>query len=221
MDFVLDFETLGKTKDCVVLSLAVTPFDRDSLKTFKEYIDDTQYWKFEVNHQAEVGRVIDSDTLEWWSKQDETVRDREMLPSDDDITLDEFIKSFYDYCKSNKIGNKSIGWARGKEFDFGILGDIVSNFKHNLDKEQYPINEAFFPVPFWCRKDIRDYISGLVVDPTITKVPLPKGSLEGFEHHNPVHDCARAVLHIKFAEMYASGELDIPEKDDADPLSNK
>lgn len=220
-DFVLDFETLATKADCVVLSLAVTPFDRDKLKSFQEYIEDTEYWKFEVGHQVEAGRIIDPKTLDWWSKQDPIVREREMNPSVLDVRLDDFIILFYEFCKSNNIGGKSIGWARGKEFDFGILGDIISKFKHNLDKDQYPINETFFPVPFWGRKDIRDYISGLVVDPTITKVPLPKDSLPNFEHHNPIHDCARAVLHIKYAEMYARGELEVPEKDDADPFSNK
>lgn len=220
-DFVLDFETLGKTADCVVLSLALTPYDRNDTKTFQEYIEDTVYWKFDVDSQVAADRDIDPDTLDWWSKQDPDVRNREMNPSDNDILLDQFLQEFYDFCKSNGINNKSIGWARGKEFDFGILGNIIAQFKSALDKDLYPINETFFPVPFWNRKDIRDYISGLVVDPTINKVPLPKRTLNGFEHHNPIHDCARGVLHIKYAEKYARGELDIPEKDNTDPFSNK
>lgn len=220
-DFVLDFETLAMSSDCVALSLAMTVYDRDELKNFQEYIADTKYWKFDVGSQVEDGRVIDPKTLDWWAKQDPDVRNREMNPSDADITLGEFLADFYSYCKEMGIGNNSIGWCRGKEFDFGILTDIVIKYKFNLDKEEFPINETFFPVPFWNRKDIRDYISGLVVDPTVTKVPLPIGTLDGFEHHNPIHDCARAVLHIKYAEMYAKDEIEIPEDDNVDPFSNK
>lgn len=219
IDFVLDFETLGTGEDCVVLSLAVTPFERDELKTFQEYIDDTIYYKFDVESQVEIGRKIDQKTLEWWDKQDVDVKNAQVKPTDDDITLGQFLVEFYNKCKELGIGNKSVGWARGKEFDFGILCHIIKTQKYVLDKDEYPINEIYFPVPFWQRRDIRDYIAGLVVDPSITKIPLPTETLNGFEHHNPVHDCARAVLHIKYGELYARGEMDIP--DDVDPNSNK
>ena len=218
MDFVLDFETLGTGDDCVVLSLAVTPFERDELKTFQEYIDDTIYYKFDVESQVETGRKIDQKTLEWWDKQDVDVKNAQVKPTNDDITLRQFLVEFYNMCKELNIGNKSVGWARGKEFDFGILCHIIKTQKYVLNKDEYPINEIYFPVPFWQRRDIRDYIAGLVVDPNITKIPLPAETLNGFEHHNPVHDCARAVLHIKYGELYARGEMDIP--DDVDPNSN-
>lgn len=219
MDFVLDFETLGTGEDCVVLSLAITPFERDELKTFQEYIGDTIYYKFDVESQVETGRKIDKKTLEWWDKQDEDVKNSQIKPTNFDITLDQFLIQFYTKCKELGIGNKSIGWARGKEFDFGILTNIVKSQRYVLDKDEYPINETFFPVLFWQRRDIRDYIAGLVVDPSVTKIPLPNGVLDGFKHHDPIHDCARAVLHIKYGELYARGDMDIP--DDVDPNSNK
>jgi len=212
-DFVLDFETLGKSADSVVLSLGITFYDRDEVKTFNEYLDDTYYFKFDVNSQTDT-RSIDQDTLDWWSKQDLEVQSQQLIPDKNDITLDTFLVKLKELLSKHNVNRQSVGFARGKEFDFGILTNIVTHYEQELG-----INPVFFPVPFWQRKDIRDYISGLMVDPMITKVPLPKGSLDGFKHHDPVHDCARAVMHIKYAEMYARGDIEVP--DEVDSNSNK
>jgi len=219
IDFVLDFETLGTSEDTVVLSLAFLPFDREAQKSFSEYLDDCWYWKFDVDHQFYLGRTMSEATLEWWDKQDPEVKKAQFEPSDEDVKLRTMLIELADSMKQAGINNKSIGWARGKEFDFGIMTSIVKMVKDQIPKDELALNEAYFPVPFWQRRDIRDYIAGCVVDPMVTKVPLPMGSLSGFEHHNPIHDCARAVLHIKYAEAYARGDLDIP--DEEDPWSNK
>lgn len=219
MDFVLDFETMGTASDCVVLSLAVLPFNRYTLKSFNEYVDACWYWKFDIEHQLELGRTTSQATLDWWDKQDAEVKRSQFEPTNQDVRLEDMIVDLSSRLKHVGVDNKSIGWARGKEFDFGIMTNIVGMIKHQIPKDRVPLNETYFPVPFWQRRDIRDYIAGCVVDPMMTRVPLPLGSLEGFEHHNPIHDCARAVMHIKYAEMYAKGELEL--SDEVDPFSNK
>lgn len=217
---IIDFETLGTEENSVVLSFALTLFDpSQGITDFQHYLKNTYYWKFDTQSQIESGRVVNNSTLDWWGKQDSKVQQEQLEPSFEDIKLSQFVKELYEFCKEHEVNQKSIGWARGKEFDFGILKNILKTEKHVLDKDQCPINENTFPIPFWNRRDIRDYIAGLMVSPSITKVPLPKGSLDGFKHHDPIHDCARAAMHIVYGQKYAMGELDIPGK--YDPNSNK
>lgn len=217
-DFMFDFETMGKTPTSVVLSLAFTPFKRNELLTFEEYVSDTYYWKFELSNQSsDYNRTIDKDTLEWWDKQDADVKRSQFNPTPDDIILTKMILELHQVRKDHGIGNKSMGYCRGQSFDFPILQNIIETVKGDIS--EIPLNSAFFPCAFWNQMDVRSYIRGLFCDVTQDKAPLPKGSLKGFRHHNPIDDCARAILHVKYAEKYAMGELDIP--DEIDPLSYK
>lgn len=220
-DFVVDWETIGTTPDSVVLSLAFTPFKRDELKTFQEYIDDTYYWKFELSHQIELGRVTNQSTLDWWEKQDPEVKNSQFEPTPDDVDLVTMLRELKAACQEHNITNKSMGWCRGTSFDFPIFTNIIDQVKDQIPPDEMKLNGAFFPCAFWNQRDIRSYIAGLMVDPELTRVPLPKGSIDGFKHHDPIHDCARAILHIKYAEAYAKGEIEIPEKGDVDENSNK
>ena len=219
VDFVCDWETIGTNPDTVVLSLAFTPFKRHESLTFQEYIAQTYYWKFELEHQILMGRTISQDTLDWWDKQDKNVKASQFDPTDSDVSLVEMLRGVKQVCNEFGINNKSMGWARGTSFDFPIFSNIINALREDISKDEMKLNPAFFPCAFWNQRDIRSYIAGLMIDPEITRVPLPKGTLDGFKHHDPIHDCARAILHIKYGEMYAKGEVEIP--DEVDENSNK
>lgn len=217
--FVFDFETMGQDQDAVVLSCALTFFG-DDIKTFDDYVQQTYYWKFEIDHQIEVfNRRIDPKTLEWWDKQDKSVKDSQFKPTEFDINLVEFIVDLNRVLKENNVDNKSLGYVRGQSFDFPIMTHIVKSVMGQIDS--FKINPAFFPIPFWNQRDIRSYISGLLCSPESTKCPIPKGVLDGFKHHNPIHDNARAILMIQYAEAYANGDLEPPEEDEWDENSMK
>lgn len=221
MDFVLDWETLGTDPDSVVLSLAFIPFPRNKILAFEEHLANAYYWKFDVVHQVELGRIINDDTLEWWGKQDPEVMKSQLEPSDEDVTLDVMLKELYDARKKHGINNKSLGYCRGPSFDYPLMADIIRMVKHMLDKQQYPINAAFFPCAFWNQMDVRSYIRGITMDKTATMVPLPKGSLNGFRHHNPIDDCARAIMHVQYAEAYVDEENPMEVPDEVDEFSFK
>lgn len=217
--FVFDFETLGQDQDSVVLSLALTFFD-NKIKSFQEYIDQTYYWKFEIDHQLEVyKRRIDRSTLDWWDKQDPDVKRAQFEPTDNDVSLVDFILQFKAVLDENGVNNKTLGYVRGQSFDFPILSNIIKQVAPEIDS--FEINPAFFPIPFWNQRDIRSYLSGLLCSPESTKCPIPNGVLDGFEHHNPIHDNARAILMIQYAEAYANGDMEPPEEEDWDENSMK
>ena len=51
--------------------------------------------------------------------------------------------------------------------------------------------------------------------------PLRKGILDGFIHHNSLHDCAKDVLALIYARRYAWGLEEIPSPEDVDPITIK
>lgn len=220
-DFSFDFETVGQIPEAVVLSCALIVYDRDKMEDFQTYRDNAYYWKFELNHQIEKGRVIDPGTLDWWEKQDPEVRKSQFEPSSKDIKLGEFVTEFKHALIENGVTKGSKGYVRGQSFDFPILTNVLMMFADESDLDDWSKNKAFYPIPFWDQRDIRSYISGLMVTPDITKVPLPKGTLDGFKHHDPIDDVARAIMHIKYAEKYAADEVEMPDESDMDEFSYK
>lgn len=217
--FVFDFETMGQDPDAVVLSCALTFFD-DEMKSFQDYVNQTYYWKFEIEHQIQqYKRDINSQTLEWWDKQDPEVKKAQFEPTDEDISLVDFIVDLKMAMVENEANNKTLGYVRGQSFDFPILTHITKQVMGEIDS--FKINPAFFPIPFWNQRDIRSYIAGLLMSPESTKFPVPKGVLDGFEHHNPIHDNARAIMMIQFAEAYANGDMEVPDEEDWDENSMK
>jgi len=221
IDFSFDFETAATSPDAVVLSCALIAFDRDKLETFEHYRSKASYWKFELNHQIEAGRIIDMNTLDWWDKQDPEVKAAQFNPSPNDITLCDFITEFKHALITAGITKGSVGYVRGQSFDYPILTNILTMFKDNSALDEWSKNAAFYPIAFWDQRDIRSYIAGLMVSPDATKVPLPKGTLDGFKHHDPIDDVARAILHIKYAENYARDILDMPDESEMDVFSYK
>lgn len=216
--FVFDFETMAQDPDAVVLSCALTFFDNE-MKSFQEYVDQTYYWKFDIEHQIkDYKRSINQQTLDWWDKQDSDVKKSQFEPTDQDVSLVDFIVQMKQAMTDNGVNNKSLGYVRGQSFDFPILTHIVKQVMGEIDS--FKINPAFYPIPFWQQRDIRSYIAGLLMSPESTKCPVTKGVLDGFEHHNPIHDNARAILMIQYAEAYADG-MEVPEEEDWDENSMK
>jgi hypothetical protein len=211
VDYAIDWETMDNKPSSVVLSFAITPFYEDELSSFNELESVSKYWKFDVDSQTKEGRTIGQDTLDWWLKQDKEVYESQMLPSDIDVHLSTFVQELKDFIEQTGGSSWSQLYCRGADFDYPILGSIIENYSDEDPK--------MFPVPFWNKNDLRSYIRGMFVDRKFTKVPLPNGTLTGFKHHDPIHDCVRAAMHIQYARKYALGELDIP--DNPDPNSNK
>jgi hypothetical protein len=219
ISFVFDFETMGTDPDAVVLSCALTMFDSSTKLSFDEYIADTYYWKFDIEEQlTKYKRTISQETLDWWDKKDPDVKRSQFTPTEKDITLEEFIAEFKYALEENNCDKNTLGYCRGQSFDFPIMASIVRSVA-KIDNVK--VNPAFFPIPFWNQRDIRTYIAGLFCDPSVTKCPTPKGTLDGFKHHDPIHDNARAIIMMKWAELYAMEDIPIPDKDNIDPNSLK
>jgi hypothetical protein len=114
MDVMLDLETMGTGPDCVILTIGAIKFDprRDQVS------DDCLYFRFDVDRQIELGRTVDDSTMEWWSRQNEQVREEAFGDGDrhdPDSILDELNRFL--------VGVNNI-WAHGPVFDIVILENL-------------------------------------------------------------------------------------------------
>ena len=211
-DFVIDWETMGSDPDTIVLSFAISPFIEDQIESYESIVSKSKYWKFDLESQHADGRSVNLDTLEWWETQPKALKDSQFNPTPNDIKLKEFVVELEEYLAASGLSKYSQLYCRGASFDYPILAHIVKTYSNH--------NHKMWPVAFWNQNCIRSYIRGMFVSRNTSKVPLPKGSIDGFVAHDPLHDCARGVMHIQYARSYAAGLIDIPEGDDIDPNSN-
>lgn len=114
MDVMLDIESLGTRPDCVILTLGAVKFDPYTPDRFGESL----YLRINVDEQTALGRNVQDDTLEWWSRQSTDVFE-EAFGEDGRVGLEEM------YQKLNKflVAVDSI-WAQGPAFDIVILENI-------------------------------------------------------------------------------------------------
>lgn len=130
---MIDLETLGTRPECVLLTLGAVKFDEYELGSF----GDSLYFRVDVDEQITIGREVQEDTLAWWMKQPDDVRD-EALGEHDRINL----ASMYKQLNKFVAGVDNI-WCQGPVFDIVILENLY--------------RQMGWPVPwqFWQIRDSR------------------------------------------------------------------
>jgi len=157
MDIMLDLESLGTRPDCAILTLGAVKFNPYVLDDFGESL----YLRIDVDEQLALGREVQEDTLQWWMKQAEDVRE-EALGEGDRVSLE----SMYKQLNRFVVGVTNI-WCQGPAFDIVILENIY--------------RQCGWPTPwqFWQIRDSRT-LFGVHGD------PREKGKV-GL--HNALEDC--------------------------------
>lgn len=220
-DFLLDFETFGSTSNAAVVDLSGIPFNPDptQMESFSELVARGKRIKFSLSSQRG-NRLFSTGTLEWWKSQSAEAR-LNLAPSEADLDVVAGIKEFLQYLKDNNVDPwKSLAWCRGMSFDFPILTDLVRGIEREKGIAEKDIDTfALEPVKFWNQRDVRTAIEAYSMVRGQTTTPLPKGVLNGFIAHDSIHDCAKDILMLKYAQRYTLGIEDCPEIEDADPLS--
>ena len=154
---MLDLESLGTRPDCAILTLGAVKFSPYVLDDFGESL----YLRIDVDEQLALGREVQEDTLQWWMKQAEDVRE-EALGEGDRVSLE----SMYKQLNRFVVGVTNI-WCQGPAFDIVILENIY--------------RQCGWPTPwqFWQIRDSRT-LFGVHGD------PREKGKV-GL--HNALEDC--------------------------------
>lgn len=157
MDVMLDLETLGTRPECVILTLGAVKFDPYNIELEP---GPGLYIRPDADEQIALGREVQDDTLLWWTKQNEEVRE-EALGVEGRVPVEQMYRELNRFL----VGVENI-WAQGPVFDIAILENLYRQYG--------------WPVPwqFWQIRDSRT-LFGVHGD------PRKKGDLL----HNALADC--------------------------------
>lgn len=166
---MLDLETLGVDPESVILTLGAVKFDP---YTAKEPFDQL-YIKLDVDEQVSMGREVNNDTVEWWSRQDEQAQ-AEAFDMNGRISVAEALKQLNRFV----VGVDKI-WAQGVVFDIGMIENL-----YRMAKTPVPWN-------FWQVRDSRTVLDMVNYD--------VRESLKQTGLHNSLQDSifqAKAVQRV-------------------------
>lgn len=196
LHFILDYETLGQdvfTIPVVNCSYYVFDWDRftsDNPYTFEELIALIRFDKFNVLEQLNAGYKIGPGSMDWWREQGEEAM-KQIIPSERDIPVAEFVKNIYNYLRETKI---SYWWSRSNTFDPILLH---RNFKDFSSREALD-----FVLPYWLVRDTRTYIDAQFQFKLKKNgfMPLDAEEEKLFIKHNSIHDLAVDILRLQKIE---------------------
>jgi len=164
---MLDLETLSTRPDATILTFGACKFSPYN----QNDIVDGIYLRIDVDEQIALGRHVDNDTIDWWSRQSSDVYDEAFNPNDR-VGLEEFASQLNRFI----VGCDNI-WAQGPVFDIVILENLY--------------RQIGIPCPwqYWQIRDSRTLLSTLGDTREKNKVGL----------HNALEDAvsqAQAVQHV-------------------------
>ena len=163
---MIDLETLGTSPDCAVLTIGGVKFNPNTIsEPYQPF-----YYRFNVDEQLERRRTVLDSTLEWWGKQEESVRN-EALGDENRTPVLEVLQVLNKWC----VGVDTI-WCQGPAFDIVILEDMFRQWDHHL------------PWPFWKIKDSRTLFGIMPTD--------PRKEIK-FAAHNALEDCKVQALCVQ------------------------
>jgi hypothetical protein len=186
-NIIYDYETLGTdTRNCPILSVAILDYDPDAFLsdkpyTFGELCVNTVQYKFDVKDQVQNhGKVINKETLEWWKGQPKELRDAQLTPRLDDLSITALWDCFKSHCN-----NPDAIFTRGNTFD-----PMITTFMLADQGKAEPYH--------WGRvRDTRSFIEGLSYTSGLSNKFIPEDLKDVFVAHDPVHDVAIDVMRMQ------------------------
>lgn len=160
IETMIDIETLDTGPRAVVLSAAVVLFTQEQ----GAYAMSTHV-TFDIDAQLAMGRTISQDTLMWWMRQDQSVRDLEF--NADRRPLDECLRTL---TRTVREGDQH--WANSPSFDMTILGSLYINCNQ------------LTPWPYYELRDVRTLKDLAQIEDDWK----PSEDIPGVAH-DPVYDC--------------------------------
>lgn len=133
MDVMLDLETLATSPDSVILTFGAVKFNPF---TTEQEIETGLYFRIDVDEQIELGRHVDSGTVDWWGQQSDEVRE-EALGEHDRVSLEKFTRELNRFV----VGADRI-WAQGPVFDIVILENLYRQLHKPAPWPYYTIRDS-------------------------------------------------------------------------------
>ena len=129
---MIDLETLATTPDAAVLTIGACKFDPKA----KE-IHSTFYERIILETQEGYKRIINEDTLAWWSQQDKQIQEDAFGEGDDRIDLKDAMKKLYTFG----LGTTNV-WSHGSIFDVVIIEDICRSFQQAVTWKFWEVRDT-------------------------------------------------------------------------------
>ena len=144
MDVMLDLETLSTRHESVILTLGAVKFSPWDQEVNTET---GLYLRIDVDEQLQLDRHVQQETVDWWGKQAEEVRE-EALGEHERTRLGDSV----DQLNRFLVGAENI-WCQGPAFDIVIL----ENLYRQLGRPT--------PWQFWQISDSRTITKRMLKDP--------------------------------------------------------
>lgn len=132
MHLMIDLETLATTPDAAILTIGACKFDPKG-----NDIHSTYYERIVLETQEGYGRIINEDTLSWWSQQDKQIQEDAFGEGVDRIDLKDAMKKLYTFG----LGTSNI-WSHGAIFDVVIIEDICRSFQQAVTWKFWEVRDT-------------------------------------------------------------------------------
>ena len=154
---MIDLETLSTRPDATILTLGAIKFDPYSDVEPHSGL----YIRMDVDEQSLLKRHVDQGTLDWWAKQNETIRE-EALGDADRVSLIDTVKQLNKWC----VGVDEL-WCQGPLFDYAILQNLYAQLGQPCPWNYWQIRDSrtlFNMLPSDPRKDIQMELHNALAD---------------------------------------------------------
>lgn len=190
-NIMVDCETLGVGKRCVLLDIALVQFDLNTGEIGK-----TLHILCDRKSQEGVGRSTDQSTIDWWDKQSPEAKEiLEQQAKAEGISWSEALKQMSIFIRS--IRNATL-WSNGANFDIAILEEAY----HQAGMSQ--------PWAMWktrCVRTLHDEVKD------ITGISF-KYTVAGPEvAHNSIEDCKYQIRYVVEAHNLLKRAVDFYVKE--------
>lgn len=128
---MVDLETMAVTPNAVVLTLGAVHFN-----PYGNGYADKLYLRFDLDDQDKLGREIDPNTLDWWSKQDPKVMEEAFSP-DNRVPVREAMDQFHKFA-----WGCDAFWAHGSLFDIAILENLYRQIEKPVPWQYWQIRDT-------------------------------------------------------------------------------
>lgn len=157
---MIDLETYSNRSDAVILSIGAVSFTSNQVE---------QEFYINVNRDTQKGRHVSIETISWWDKQSQSVKNA--LLQEPIVDLSIALLMFQEWLKDEKI---EYLWSNGADFDLPIISHA-----YNQCGIEYPIQ-------FWnhrCYRTVKQ-ISDIKIERRIET------------HHNALDDARNQAIHL-------------------------
>ena len=129
---MIDLETLATTPDAAILTIGACLFDPRGADIHKTF-----YARIQLETQEKYNRVINEDTLAWWSKQDKQIQEDAFGEGEDRIDLKDAMKKLYTFG----LGTTNV-WSHGAIFDVVIVENICQSFQQAVTWKFWEVRDT-------------------------------------------------------------------------------